>query len=272
MSNKFLSTVGVLFVVGVMGLVFVGGPGSQESRNDLAKDVQAVVSSGARLAGEMVSPPEVRAAGEPTLTPGLQQKTQVAEMNQTATSALEEATTDKLGFFEQAYLKSKYGPVTDMILVGYGVDKTFFKPQMKAEMEPFIQQVADNSVVATEALDMAGKNQASTLTLAEIQLNKDERWTPEEAVLIARMGYDAKNGIFLTKAAENEQQQIDKKAAELAEENGKKFTILTERQKRTAGALARLKKSIGGAHRDGNTWVLPLKADRVFEGNKTVVK
>ena len=281
--KKILSTViGISFVAGVMGLCFMGGPGSSESQQNFSKNLKATVTSGAQLAEEMISPALANANSEPTtpVIPGVQSLPTsavapvVIVMNNNAKTALENATTDKLGFTEQAVLDHKFGPeVSKMIQVGYGVDKKYFKPTiLKHVGMPFVQQVADNSTVATTALEMADKNQASTLTLAGIQLNKDERWSPEESVLIAKVGYDLKNGIFLTKAAENEQQQIDEKAEELAEEYGEKFKSMSAKQKRTASALYRLKKSIGGAHRVGNTWVLPLKADRVFDGNKTVIR
>ncbi|MEA2112839.1 MAG: hypothetical protein U9P50_02615 [Patescibacteria group bacterium] len=281
--KKVLSTIiGVLFVAGVTGFCLMGSPGSQKSQDNFKKNLKATVTSGAQLAGEMVSPATAHAnSGTTAPALGVQPPSvpatapvEIIVMNDDAINALENATTDKLGFTEQAVLDHKFGPeISKVIQVGYGVDKKYFKPAiLKHVGMPFVQQVADNTTVATAAFETAGKNQASTLTLAGIQLNKDERWTEEEVGVIAKIGYDLKNGIFLTKAAENEQQQIDEKAEELAEEYGKKFAAMTSKQKRTAGALYRLKKSMGGAHRVGNTWVLPLKADRVFNGDKTVVR
>ena len=59
-------------------------------------------------------------------------------------------------------------------------------------------------------------------------------------------------------------------SAKIVEASG--GSMMQKKRKNTAYALARLKKRFGGAHREGNTWVLPLKATRVIEGQKTIIK
>lgn len=191
-------------------------------------------------------------------------------MNDAAKGFKDAVVSDKLSITEIAFLKKTNNPLlVEAALVGAGTDKAFFMPKMGGLVEPMIDMIQNNSQVALSAFDTADKNKAATLTLADIQLAKDKRWTPEERAIINVIGYDTKTGLFLTKAAEAEAKDLADFKAGLKND----FGSVQSRIASVAGNLNSYKANMKNRLRDGafegqgsdTTWTVGFRSEKVWQ-------